>query len=160
MVGKDGRFKEKNELFAAAAAPPISSSSSSVCALLFSLSLPCAALLRRIRCCILCEDISSSSRSKSFLLKNCAPVLRVFVLFGNHFNRRAGGDLLLRWFWSFARGSKSGGDEGMDAEAGGEEERPRDDEILAFHNQIRAADAEKLEFVGDKVRCRYITYYY
>jgi len=52
--------------------------------------------------------------------------------------------------WSFARGSKSGGDEGMDAEAGGEEERPRDDEILAFHNQIRAADAEKLEFVGDK----------
>lgn len=32
-----------------------------------------------------------------------------------------------------------------------EEERPRDDEIQAFHNQIRAADAEKLEFVGDKV---------
>jgi hypothetical protein len=48
----------------------------------------------------------------------------------------------------------------MDTEAGGEEERPRDDEILAFHNLIRAADAEKLEFVGDKVRCRYIAYYY
>lgn len=30
--------------------------------------------------------------------------------------------------------------------------RPRDDEIQAFHNQIRAADAEKLEFVGEKVR--------
>jgi ubiquitin thioesterase protein OTUB1 len=52
--------------------------------------------------------------------------------------------------WSFALGSKSGGDEGMDTEAGGEEDRPRDDEILAFHNLIRAADAEKLEFVGDK----------
>jgi hypothetical protein len=48
----------------------------------------------------------------------------------------------------------------MDTEAGGEEDRPRDDEILAFHNLIRAADAEKLEFVGDKVRCRYIAYYY
>lgn len=42
----------------------------------------------------------------------------------------------------------------MDTETGGENEveRPRDDEIQAFHNQIRAADAEKLEFVGDKVR--------
>jgi hypothetical protein len=40
----------------------------------------------------------------------------------------------------------------MDTETGGEKERPRDDEIQAFHNQIRAADAEKLEFVGDKVR--------
>lgn len=29
--------------------------------------------------------------------------------------------------------------------------RPRDDEIQAYHNQIRAADAEKLEFVGEKV---------
>ena len=34
---------------------------------------------------------------------------------------------------------------------GGENERPRDDEIQAFHNQIRAQDAEKLEFVGEKV---------
>lgn len=32
-----------------------------------------------------------------------------------------------------------------------EEDRPRDDEILAFHHAIRAADAEKLEFVGEKV---------
>lgn len=38
----------------------------------------------------------------------------------------------------------------MDTETGGEKERPRDDEIQAFHNQIRAVDAEKLEFVGDK----------
>ncbi|KAL3700631.1 hypothetical protein R1sor_018653 [Riccia sorocarpa] len=40
----------------------------------------------------------------------------------------------------------------MNSEAGGgsEEDRPRDDEILAFHHAIRAADAEKLEFVGDK----------
>jgi hypothetical protein len=51
LVGKDGRFKEKNELSAAAAAaaavaaPAISSSSSSsVCALLFSLSLSRALL--------------------------------------------------------------------------------------------------------------------
>ena len=40
----------------------------------------------------------------------------------------------------------------MDTETGGEKDRPRDDEIQAFHNQIRAADAERLEFVGDKVR--------
>ncbi|KAG6549872.1 hypothetical protein Mapa_008854 [Marchantia paleacea] len=40
----------------------------------------------------------------------------------------------------------------MNSEGGGasEEDRPRDDEILAFHHAIRAADAEKLEFVGDK----------
>jgi len=50
LVGKDGRFKEKNELSAAAAAavavaaPAISSSSSSVCALLLSLSLSRALL--------------------------------------------------------------------------------------------------------------------
>lgn len=35
-----------------------------------------------------------------------------------------------------------------------ESDRPRDDEIQAFHNQIRAADAEKLEFVGEKVSDR------
>ncbi|CAM6109157.1 unnamed protein product [Calypogeia fissa] len=34
--------------------------------------------------------------------------------------------------------------------AAGEDDRPRDDEILAFHHAIRAADAEKLEFVGEK----------
>ncbi|OAE33166.1 hypothetical protein AXG93_4773s1390 [Marchantia polymorpha subsp. ruderalis] len=40
----------------------------------------------------------------------------------------------------------------MNSDGGGasEEDRPRDDEILAFHHAIRAADAEKLEFVGDK----------
>lgn len=50
-------------------------------------------------------------------------------------------------------GSSIGEFEGMDvvAREREEEERPRDDEIQAFHNQIRAADAEKLEFVGDKV---------
>ncbi|XP_024376710.1 OVARIAN TUMOR DOMAIN-containing deubiquitinating enzyme 1 isoform X1 [Physcomitrium patens] len=35
-------------------------------------------------------------------------------------------------------------------EPGGEQDRPRDDEIQAFHNRIRAADADKLELVGDK----------
>lgn len=39
----------------------------------------------------------------------------------------------------------------METETGAESDRPRDDEIQAFHNQIRAADAEKLEFVGEKV---------
>lgn len=40
----------------------------------------------------------------------------------------------------------------METETGVESDsRPRDDEIQAFHNQIRAADAEKLEFVGEKV---------
>lgn len=34
---------------------------------------------------------------------------------------------------------------------GGDQDMPRDDEMQAFHNQIRAVDAEKLEFVGDKV---------
>lgn len=50
-------------------------------------------------------------------------------------------------------GSSIGEFGGMDvvAREREEEERPRDDEIQAFHNQIRAADAEKLEFVGDKV---------
>ena len=50
-------------------------------------------------------------------------------------------------------GSSIGEIGGMDvvAREREEEERPRDDEIQAFHNQIRAADAEKLEFVGDKV---------
>lgn len=33
---------------------------------------------------------------------------------------------------------------------GGDQDMPRDDEMQAFHNQIRAVDAEKLEFVGDK----------
>lgn len=42
----------------------------------------------------------------------------------------------------------------METETGVESDRPRDDEIQAFHNQIRAADAEKLEFVGEKVSDR------
>lgn len=41
-------------------------------------------------------------------------------------------------------------------EPGGEQDRPRDDEIQAFHNRIRAADADKLELVGDKVRLAHL----